>query len=217
MVNPTDLDDLYTSLISGGVTITGFAQGYDRKNPNPVQAMIDEAVAVAKDAPLVLLCIGLDEIAESEGMDRLHMELSKSQQELVKAVAAVNQNIVLVVSGRLSFCDANRLPCHYPRLPGRTGGSAAMADALLGKVYPSGKLNETWPLKLEDNPSYNYFPSKERTAEYREGLYIGYRYYDTAGVPVRYPFGYGLSYTTFEYSDIPCRQDRCHLHRHQHR
>ena len=69
-----------------------------------------------------------------------------------------------------------------------------MADALLGKCNPSGKLNESWPLKLEDNPSYPYFPSKERTAEYREGLYIGYRYYDTTGTPVRYPFGYGLSY-----------------------
>ena len=77
-----------------------------------------------------------------------------------------------------------------------------MAKALLGEINPSGKLNETWPLKLEDNPSYHYFPSKERTSEYREGLYIGYRYYDTAGVPVRYPFGYGLSYTSFSYSDI---------------
>lgn len=202
MVNPTDLDDLYTSLISGGVTITGFAQGYDRKNPNPVQAMIDEAVAVAKDAPLVLLCIGLDEIAEFEGMDRLHMELSKSQQELVKAVAAVNQNIVLVVSGGSPFVMPTGCRAIIHGYLGGQAGSAAMADALLGKVNPSGKLNETWPLKLEDNPSYNYFPSKERTAEYREGLYIGYRYYDTAGVPVRYPFGYGLSYTTFEYSDI---------------
>ena len=83
-----------------------------------------------------------------------------------------------------------------------------MADALLGKVNPSGKLNETWPLQLEDTPACAYFPSKERTAEYREGLYIGYRYYDTANIPVRYPFGHGLSYTTFLYSDIRAEKDR---------
>jgi beta-glucosidase len=77
-----------------------------------------------------------------------------------------------------------------------------MIDVLLGKVNPSGKLSETWPCALEDNPSYPYFPAKERTAEYREGLYIGYRYYDTAKIPVRYPFGHGMSYTTFRYTDL---------------
>jgi len=85
---------------------------------------------------------------------------------------------------------------------GGQAGAGAMADALLGKVNPSGKLNETWPHLLADNPSYNYYPSKERTAEYREGMFVGYRYYDSVGKSVRYPFGYGLSYTTFEYSDL---------------
>ena len=82
-----------------------------------------------------------------------------------------------------------------------------MVDAIIGKVNPSGKLNETWPEKLEDNPSYSYYPSKERTSEHREGLYIGYRYYDTVNKPVRYPFGYGLSYTSFEYSNIEATKD----------
>jgi beta-glucosidase len=81
-------------------------------------------------------------------------------------------------------------------------GSGAMADALVGIVNPSGKLNESWPLKLEDTPCHRYYPGKERTCEYREGLYVGYRYYDTAGIPVRYPFGHGLSYTAFSYSDL---------------
>ena len=83
-----------------------------------------------------------------------------------------------------------------------------MADVLLGNETPSGKLNETWPENLEDTPAYSYFPSKERTAEYRESVYVGYRYYDTAGVPVRYPFGYGLSYTTFVYSDLTVSEEK---------
>lgn len=203
-VNPTKLDNLYDCLTSHGLHITGYAQGFDRKNPQPDPGMIGEAVRIAKNAETVLLCVGLDEILESEGLDRLHMELSQSQQKLVEAVSNVNKNIILVLSGGAPFVmperDKYRAAIHG--YLGGQAGASAMAKALLGEINPSGKLNETWPLKLEDNPSYHYFPSKERTSEYREGLYIGYRYYDTAGVPVRYPFGYGLSYTSFSYSDI---------------
>ena len=142
-------------------------------------------------------------------MDRQHMELSEGQQALIDGVCAVNRNVVLVLSGGAPFVMPERTK-YRAAIHGYLGGQAgagAMADALLGKVNPSGKLNETWPEKLSDNPSYPYFPSPERTAEYREGLYIGYRYYDTAGVPVRFPFGYGLSYTTFAYSDISASQN----------
>ena len=207
-VNPTKLDNLYDCL-TGLVNITGYAQGYDRKNPNPKQELIDEAVAVAKDAETVLLCVGLEEILESEGMDRLHMELSKSQQALIQAICQANSNVILVLSGGAPFVMPDR-SLYRAAIHGYLGGQAgagAMADALVGKVNPSGKLNETWPHKLEDNPSHPYFPSKERTAEYREGLFVGYRYYDTANVPVRYPFGYGLSYTTFHYSDLEVSRD----------
>ena len=203
-VNPTKLDNLYDSLIAAGVEITAYAQGFDRRNPAPVQKMIDEAVEVAKNAETVLLCVGLDEILESEGMDRLHMELSKSQQELIKAVCAVNKNVILVLSGGAPFVMPER-SLYRAAIHGYLGGQAgagAMADAILGKINPSGKLNETWPLSLEDVSATPYFPSKERTAEYREGLYVGYRYFESANVPVRYPFGYGLSYTNFAYSDI---------------
>ena len=203
-VNPTKLDNLYDCLTSHGLHITGYAQGFDRKNPQPDPGMIGEAVRIAKNAEMVLLCVGLDEILESEGMDRLHMELSQSQQKLVEAVSNVNKNIILVLSGGAPFVmpEKGKYRAAIHGYPGGQAGASAMAKALLGEINPSGKLNETWPLKLEDNPSYHYFPSKERTSEYREGLYIGYRYYDTAGVPVRYPFGYGLSYTSFSYSDI---------------
>lgn len=202
-VNPTKIENLYDNL-DGRLTITGYAQGFDRKDPNPIDNLIAEAVEVAKNAEKVLLCVGLDEILESEGMDRLHMELSKSQQKLINEVCKVNKNVILVLSGGAPFVMPER-SLYRAAIHGYLGGQAgagAMADAILGKVNPSGKLNESWPHKLEDNPSYNYYPSKERTAEYREGLFVGYRYYDTVGMSVRYPFGYGLSYTSFEYSDI---------------
>lgn len=208
-VNPTKLDSLKDALTAAGLNITGYAKGFSRVDPKPDQKLIDEAIAAAKGADVVLLCVGLDEILESEGMDRQHMELSEGQQALVDGVCAVNRNVVLVLSGGAPFVMPERAK-YRAAIHGYLGGQAgagAMADALLGKVNPSGKLNETWPEKLSDNPSYPYFPSKERTAEYREGLYIGYRYYDTAGVPVRYPFGYGLSYTTFAYSDISASKD----------
>lgn len=202
-VNPTKLDNLYDQL-TPIFNITGYAQGFDRKDPNPQEALIDEAVAVAKEADTVLLCVGLEEILESEGMDRLHMELSKSQQALIQAVCEANSNVILVLSGGAPFVMPGR-ELYRAAIHGYLGGQAgasAMADALIGKVCPSGKLNETWPHKLEDNPSHPYFPSKEKTSEYREGLFVGYRYYDTADVPVRYPFGYGLSYTSFRYSNM---------------
>ena len=208
MVNPTRLDNLYDCLRAAGVSIAGYAQGFDRRKPNPDQKLIDEAVRVAEAAPVVLLCVGLDEIAESEGMDRSNMELSKGQQELIEAVCKVNRNVVLMLSGGSPFVIPGSFRAAIHGYLGGQAGAGAMADALLGKVNPSGKLNETWPLQLEDTPACAYFPSKERTAEYREGLYIGYRYYDTANIPVRYPFGHGLSYTTFLYSDIHAEKDR---------
>ena len=208
-VNPTKIDNLYDCLIAAGVEITAYAQGFDRRNPHPDQKMIDEAVAAAKDAETVLLCVGLDEILESEGMDRLHMELSKSQQELIKAVCAVNKNVILVLSGGAPFVmpEAGTYRAAIHGYLGGQAGAGAMVDAILGKVNPSGKLNETWPLSLDDVSATPYFPSRERTAEYREGLFVGYRYFESAGVPTRYPFGYGLSYTTFAYSNIEVDQN----------
>ena len=204
LVNPTRLDNLKDSLAAAGLAVTGYAKGYSRTEPKPDQALIDEAVRLAKDAEAVLLCVGLDEIMESEGMDRSSLALSEGQQALIEAVCAANKNVVLVLSGGAPFLlparEKYRAAIHG-YLSGQAG-AGAMADALLGKVNPGGKLNETWPEALEDNPSAPWFPSKERTAEYREGLYIGYRYYDTAGKAVRYPFGHGISYTSFAYSDL---------------
>lgn len=207
-VNPTRVDNLYDCL-EKYLNISGYAQGFDRTEPKPIKKLIDEAVQVARTAEKVILCVGLEEILESEGVDRSHMNLSESQQMLIKEVCAANKNVILVLFGGSPFVMPER-EIYRAAIHGYLGGqagAAAMADAIIGRVNPSGKLNESWPVCLEDNPSYPYFPSKERTSEYREGMYVGYRYYESAGVPVRYPFGYGLSYTSFEYSDIEAYSD----------
>jgi len=203
-VNPTRLDNLYDCAVEAGMQISGYAQGYDRKSLTPNETLIDEAITVARAADVVLLCVGLEETLESEGMDRLHMQLSDSQQALIAAVCGANPNIVLVLSGGAPFemPDPNAYRAAIHGYLSGQAGAAAMVDALMGKLCPSGKLSESWPLRLTDTPCHNYFPGTKKNCEYREGLFVGYRYYDTAGIPVRYPFGYGLSYTEFTYSDL---------------
>ena len=203
LVNPTKLDDLLTALKEHCPSVS-FAQGYRRGKPETDRSLIREAAELAKTADAVLLCVGLDELSECEGADRTNMELPAAQLALIKAISRVNENVILVLSGGAPFVMP---PPNFYRaaIHGYLGGQAgagAMADALLGRINPSGHLAESWPEQLEDTPCYNTYPGTLRTAEYREGLYVGYRYYDTAGVSVRYPFGHGLSYTTFAYSDL---------------
>lgn len=204
LVNPTKIENLLDSLKATGLHLTGFAKGYSHESEAPDAALIQEAVQLCTGTDTVLLCIGLDDRSEVEGQDRTHLELPESHTALLQAIARVNSNIVLVLSGgapfRMPESSCFRAAIHG-YLAGQAGGSA-MAEALLGTVNPSGKLSETWPLALEDTPCHRWYPGTERTCEYREGLYVGYRYYDTAHIPVRYPFGYGLSYTTFSYSGL---------------
>lgn len=204
IVNPTRLDSLLGRAYAAGMKVTGFAPGYSRTSPNPQPKLIDEAVNAAKGADVVLLCVGLDEISESEGSDRAHMNLNDGQNALIEAVCKANRNVVLLLTGGSPFVMPHR-SLYRAALHGYLHGQAgacAMIDTVLGKVNPSGKLSESWPHALADNPSHPYFPAKERTAEYREGLYIGYRYYESAKVSVRYPFGHGLSYTSFRYDEL---------------
>ena len=205
-INPTHLDSAYDILVEAGVDAS-YSQGYERtlakakKNP----AHIAEAVEAAKAADTVLLFIGLTEDYESEGFDRSHMKLPDAHIELVKAVSAVNKNIVVILSGGAPVefgWDNDSIRAILNSYLGGQAGAGAVVDIVLGNVNPCGKLAETYPEKLEDNPSINNFPGNLATVEYRESVYIGYRYYEKAQQPVRYPFGYGLSYTTFEYSGL---------------
>ena len=187
----------------------GIAKGYDRIGRENNQ-LLEEAKEIASKADVVLYFFGLDELSESEGLDRQHMKIPANQIKLLEELSKVNKNIVGVLSAGSAIetpWDVNCKGLLHGYLSGQAG-AGALLDIITGKINPSGKLNETLPVKYEDVPSYNYFPSKERTSEYREGIFVGYRYYDTAKVPVKYPFGYGLSYTTFEYSDINVAEDK---------
>ena len=203
MVNSTQVDVLLDKLIDSELNVIGYQQGFDRHG-KPDAALQKSACELATKADTVILCMGLDEIAESEGLDRSNLRLAQNQVDLLQAVAAVNPKIVVVLySGSvvetpwLDNCQA----LLYAALGGQAG-AGAVADALTGKVNPCGKLAETWPLTYADVPSAADFATRRKTVEYREGLYIGYRYFTTAEKAVRFPFGYGMSYTTFAYSDM---------------
>ena len=203
MVNSTQVDVLLDKLIDSELNVIGYQQGFDRHG-KPDAALQKSACELATQADTVILCMGLDEIAESEGLDRSNLHLAQNQVDLLQAVAAVNPKIVVVLySGSvvetpwLDNCQA----LLYAALGGQAG-AGAVADALTGKVNPCGKLAETWPLAYADIPSAADFATRRKTVEYREGLYIGYRYFTTAEKAVRFPFGYGMSYTTFAYSDM---------------
>lgn len=203
LVNPTRLDLPLDCLRESGLTVTGYAQGY-RRDGGQDPALLREAVALAEQGDTVLLYLGLPEVMESEGMDRGHMRLPENQNELLSALARVSRRIVVVLAGgapvELPWVDQCQGLIHG--YLGGQAGAGAMVDLLTGRETPSGRLAETYPLRYEDVPSARYFPGRERTSEYREGLYVGYRYYVTVGKPVRFPFGFGLSYTTFAYSNL---------------
>ena len=209
LVNPTRQPESILDVISdSGLVMTAYEQGYIR-NRKPNAALAKSAVEAAKNADVVLVFAGLDEISESEGLDRTHMHMPQAQNELIDAVTAVNTNVVVVLSAgssiEMPWFDYVKGIVHG--YLGGQAGASAMMNVLTGKVCPSGKLNETYPLHYEDTPAFHYYPSKERSSEYREALYVGYRYYTTVGKKVRFPFGYGLSYTTFAYSNFSVDKD----------
>ena len=209
MVNPTRVDSLKDAMEAAELDMVGYCAGYERSG-KPNKAYLDEAVSQAKMADVVVLCIGLDESSESEGLDRTHIGIPAVQKQLLDAVTAANPNVVAVVSAG-SVIETDWVEQCKAVVHGYLGGQAgagAMLEVLTGWQNPCGKLAETIPLRYEDTPAARYFPGKKQNAEYREGLYVGYRYYETANKAVRYPFGYGLSYTTFAYSDLKVNADK---------
>lgn len=207
-VNATREDIPLEELKESGLDILGFAPGFLRQGGED-ESLLAEAVALAQTADVALLYLGLDELAESEGVDRADMTLRPNQNALARAVAEVNPNVVVVLCGG-SPVELPWLADCKGLLHGYLGGQAAagaMADVLTGRVNPSGHLAESWPLHYEDVPCAGNYPAPEKTAEYREGLFVGYRYYTTAQIPVAFPFGYGLSYTTFAYSDLSVNEN----------
>lgn len=207
-VNSIKVDTLLDCLAQSGLQCAGFAAGFDRQG-RPDADKKAQAVALAQKADTVLLCLGLDEIKESEGLDRVDMKLADNQIELLQAVEQANPNTVVVLNAGASLETPWLAHCRalvYGALGGQAG-AGAMVDVLTGKVNPGGKLAETWANAYAETPARDNFAGAGRTVQYREGLYVGYRYYQTAGVPVAFPFGYGLSYTSFAYSDLKVTAD----------
>ena len=205
LVNPSRLDTLYDE-ISNLLQVESltYEPGYTIKGKEFDQTLIDEAVAISKDADVVVICVGLPDSYEAEGLDRDHMKMPESHNKLIRAISVFHPKVVVVLS--------NGSPVEMPWidqvgavLEGYLGGQAgagAIADILYGITNPSGKLAETFPIKLEDDSSHHYFPGGPKFVEYRESIFVGYRFFDTVSKEVLFPFGHGLSYTSYEYSNL---------------
>ena len=200
-IEPIKLDSVLGCLSEAG-SVFEYADGYHLESDKPDEELIAQASAIAKDKDYVFIIAGLPASYESEGFDRTSMKMPDSHNRLIEAVSSMNENVVVFLLGGapMEITWQNRVKgimmCY---LGGETVGSA-IADLILGKSAPGGRLAESWPYVADDNPSAPYFPGFQKAVEYRESIFVGYRYYDTADKPVRFPFGYGLSYTTFEYS-----------------
>lgn len=205
-IKPTKLEDIREELArsAGEGARIAYAQGYDLQSDALDEALVEEAKRAAADAEVAVVFAGLPDRYESEGFDRTHLRLPDNQVALIRAVAEVQPNVVVVLS--------NGAPVEMPwlgsakgLLEAYLGGQAlggAIADLLFGDANPSGKLAETFPMRLAHNPSQLNFPGEGDRVEYKEGLFVGYRYYDAKEIEPLFPFGYGLSYTTFEYGNL---------------
>ena len=204
LVNPTKTPESILDCIGdSGLQMVSFAQGYNR-NAKPDTQLVEDAVKAAAEADVILVFAGLDEINEAEGMDREHMRMPKAHDAVINALVEKYDNVIVVLSAgsAVEMPWADKVKAIVHGYLGGQAGASAMLRVLTGEVNPSGRLNETYAIRYEDTPAFAYYPSKERTSEYRESLYVGYRYYETVKKQVAFPFGYGLSYTTFEYSNL---------------
>lgn len=202
---PTKLDNIYDEIVqaAAGADVL-YAQGYSLEHDDIDHKLIEQAKEAAGKSEAAVLFIGLPDRYESEGYDREHLSIPANQLALIEAVASVQPNLIAVLS--------NGAPIEMPWLPkvksvleGYLGGQAlggAIASLLFGDANPSGKLAETFPVKLSDNPSYLHFPGDGDVVEYGEGIFVGYRYYDTKNIEPLFPFGHGLSYTEFSYRNL---------------
>ncbi|GAA0399752.1 beta-glucosidase [Paenibacillus motobuensis] len=205
-INPTKIEVPFEEIrkLAGDTASVVYVQGYHIDKDDLDAALVGEAKQAACDADVAIIFAGLPDRYESEGYDRKHLRMPENQSQFIKEIADVQSNVVVVLM--------NGSPIEMPWvgqvksiLEAYLGGQAtggAIADLLFGVVNPSGKLAETFPMKLSDNPSFLFFPGEGNRVEYREGIFVGYRYYDTKEVKPLFPFGHGLSYTTFEYSNI---------------
>lgn len=200
-IRPTALDNAWDELKKLGFSLS-YAPGYAGSAPDP--ALLEEAVAAARGADTALVFAGLPDECESEGFDRQTLDLPESHRALIEAVAAANPRtaVILQLGAPVATDWAEPVKALLVSYLGGQAGGGALADILSGAVCPSGKLAESWPKRLADTPCFRYFPGGPKTVEYRESIFVGYRYYETADVDTAWPFGHGLSYTCFRYDDL---------------
>ncbi|KQM82706.1 glycoside hydrolase family 3 C-terminal domain-containing protein [Agromyces sp. Leaf222] len=203
LVNPTRVDSALDALRASALDVAGFEPGFTRMDGSS-KRLRRRALELAKGSDVVLLFLGLDESAEAEAVDRTHMRLARNQLDLAEELIAVGRPVVVVLAGgspvELPFAD--RVDAIVHGYLGGQGGGRAIVDVLTGASEPGGKLAETYPLRYSDVASSTTFRLTEATSEHRDSIYLGYRYYDKIGAPVRYPFGHGLGYTEFAYADL---------------
>lgn len=204
-VKPTQLDNVYQIIekeYGKGVKIS-YAQGYSLKDDNDM-SLIDEAVKVAKEADVALIFAGLPLSYESEGIDRKHINMPASHNKLISEIGKAQKNtaVILTNGSAVTMPWINKVNGILEAWLGGQAGAGGVADILFGKVNPSGKLAETFPIRLEDTPAFFNFPGEQGDVLYGERIFVGYRYYDKKKIEPLFPFGFGLSYTSFEYSDL---------------
>lgn len=208
IVNPTKVDNILDSIKEYDINYIGYEQGYNRYNKKN-KKMQKKAINLAKNADIILYAMGLDEVTEAEGLDRKNIEIGSYQIELLKKLRKLNKKIVVVLScGSVvdlswdEHCDS----LLHTYLVGQAGAKAIL-NILTGKVNPSGKLAETYPISYHDVPSSSNFPCSTLTIPYKESIFVGYRYFNLHKDKIKYPFGYGLSYTKFEYSNLEVNEN----------
>ena len=208
-INPYKIENIYECLKQKNIEFV-YSKGYNRIECENDLELKKEAVEIAKENDTVILCVGLTENYESEGMDRTSLEMPKNQNELINEICKVNKNVIIILSNGSPVLMPwkNDVKAIITGYLGGEAGASAMVNCLIGKVNPSGKLAETYPLKLEDTPCYRNYPGSELSVEYKESIYVGYRYYDKNNINVLFPFGYGLSYTSFEYSALSINENK---------
>ena len=208
IINPTMIDSGRRAFNNSPISVK-FADGYDRSGKRKNEdAYITEACNLAKNASKAVVFIGLTDDYESEGFDRSTMKLPEGHNRLVEAVSRVNDNVIVVLEGGspVEMPWADDVKAIVNAYLGGQSVSPAIVDVLTGKANPCGKLAETYPICLKDTPTSFRYPDSKEDVQYRESIFIGYRYYDKTEKNVRFPFGFGLSYTSFEYSDIKLRK-----------
>lgn len=201
-INACKVSDALSS--TNGMLNMTYAKGYDLFDAESNQLLISEALRSAESSDVVVIFAGLPDSYECEGYDREHMRLPDYQNKLIEEVAAINPNTVVVLhnGSPVEMPWVNKVPCILELYLGGQGVGEATINLLTGKANPCGRLAESFPVKLSDNPSYLNFPGDGKKVNYQEGIFVGYRYYDKKEMNVLFPFGHGLSYTSFSYSNL---------------